>query len=69
MGTKINVPVFDEQVDPTDPSDALGKVGGMIGGVLIGLIVLAIGTFGFERLADVAGQEDADAGIPVAGGD
>lgn len=69
MGTEIEVPGFGESVDPTEPGEAATKIGHMVGGVVLGLVILALGAFGFERIANVATGEEGESEdyLPVAG--
>ncbi len=63
---KGKVPLFDDSFDPTEPAEAGEKFAGYSIGVIVALGALAVGTWGFERLNNLAGT-DAEAGIPVAG--
>lgn len=43
MGSKINIPVADQDVDPTDPVGSLKTIGIMIVGFTILMIAFAFG--------------------------
>lgn len=66
MNLKGYVPLFNTEVDATNAEDLAEKGGGMILGVMMFFIVVALGKAGFDQLNSAAGT-DAEAGIPIAG--
>lgn len=63
MATMLNVPGFNEDVDPTDPGGAARKVVGMIGGTALGLVALKGGQFIFNEASSAAGQQQDGEGV------
>lgn len=63
MATKLNVPVFDEDVDISQPSGAAMKFVGMAGGAALALAAVAGGQFVFNTTSEAVRGEDESEGV------
>ena len=63
MATKLNVPVFDEDVDISEPSGAAMKFVGMAGGAGLALAAVAAGQFLFNNASEAVRGDDAGEGV------
>ena len=60
MATKLNVPVFDEDVDVSNPGSAAMKFVGMAGGAALGIGALAVGQYVFNEASQATGQDEGE---------
>lgn len=60
MATKLNVPLFDEEVDAGNPSDSVMKFVGMVGGAALAIAAIGGGQYVVNEIQGLTGNDSDD---------